>query len=116
MLGHDWGLTHTEVKIAADGKPVVIESQPRIGGMRIWRMVEHATGVDEIGTVLRSLLPDGADVSSPHLPPYTAVGKCLSLTPPRKRVRATADPGLLRGIEGVEDFEISIRPGRSRLP
>ncbi|MCX4736820.1 hypothetical protein [Streptomyces sp. NBC_01363] len=98
-LGHGWGLTHTEVKIAADGRPVVIESQPRIDGMRIWLMVEQATGMDEICTVLRSLLPDGADVS-PHLPPYTAVGKCLCLTPPRKRVRRTADHELLREIEG----------------
>ncbi|MFJ6016547.1 acetyl-CoA carboxylase biotin carboxylase subunit family protein [Streptomyces sp. NPDC092952] len=115
-IGHDWGLTHTEVKISADGRPVIIESQPRIGGMRIFRMVEHATGVDEIGTMLRSLLPGGTDTTSPHLPPYTATGMCLSLMPPRKRVRRTADPELLRDIEGVKDFEIDIRPGLVPAP
>ncbi|MEB8340252.1 ATP-grasp domain-containing protein [Streptomyces endophyticus] len=116
VLGHDWGLTHTEVKVAADGRPVVIESQPRIGGMRIFRMVEHATGVDEVGTILRSLLPDAPDVTPPHLPPYTAVGMCLSLVPPSKPVRRTADPELLREIKGVDDFEIAVRPGRVPAP
>ncbi|QNS09364.1 ATP-grasp domain-containing protein [Streptomyces xanthii] len=115
-VGHDWGLTHTEVKVAADGRPVIIESQPRIGGMRIFRMVEHATGVDEVATILRSLLPGAAPVTPPHLPPYTAAGLCLSLVPPSRRVRRTADPELLRGIEGVDDFEISVRPGQVPHP
>ncbi|MFI9275535.1 ATP-grasp domain-containing protein [Kitasatospora sp. NPDC052896] len=115
-IGHTWGLTHTEVKVAPDGRPVIIESQTRIGGYRIFRMVEHATGVDEIATVLRSLLPGGEQVTSPHLPPSSAVGMVVSLIPPRKRVRRTADPELLRAVEGVADFEIGIRPGEVPLP
>ncbi len=115
-IGHTWGLTHTEVKVAPDGRPVIIESQTRIGGFRIFRMVEHAGGVDEIATVLRSLLPGGEPVTSPHLPPTTAVGMVVSLIPPAKRVRRTADPELLRAVDGVEDFEIDIRPGEVPLP
>ncbi|MFI1767651.1 ATP-grasp domain-containing protein [Streptomyces sp. NPDC020800] len=115
-IGHTWGLTHTEVKVARDGRPVIIESQTRIGGYRIFRMVEHAGGVDEIATVLRSLLPGGERVTSPHLPPAHAVGGVVSLIPPAKRVLRTADPELLRAVEGVEDFEIDIRPGETPLP
>ncbi|MEU9014105.1 ATP-grasp domain-containing protein [Streptomyces sp. NPDC048479] len=115
-IGHTWGLTHTEVKVAPDGRPVIIESQTRIGGFRIFRMVEHAGGVDEIATVLRSLLPGGESVTSPHLPPTTAVGMVVSLIPPAKRVRRTADAELLRAVEGVDDFEIGIRPGEVPLP
>ncbi len=115
-IGHTWGLTHTEVKVAPDGRPVIIESQTRIGGYRIFKMVEHAGGVDEIATVLRSLLPGGESVTSPHLPPTTAVGMVVSLIPPSKRVRRTADAELLRAVEGVEDFEIAIRPGEIPLP
>ncbi|MGW2863960.1 ATP-grasp domain-containing protein [Streptomyces sp. NPDC001205] len=115
-IGHTWGLTHTEVKVAPDGRPVIIESQTRIGGHRIFRMVEHATGVDEIATVLRSLLPGGETVTSPHLPPTHAIGIVLSLIPPRKPILRTADPELLRGVEGVDDFEINVRPGEVPLP
>ncbi|MEU9486341.1 ATP-grasp domain-containing protein [Streptomyces decoyicus] len=115
-IGHTWGLTHTEVKVAPDGRPVVIESQTRIGGYRIFRLVEHAGGVDEITTVLRSLLPGGERLRSPHLPPATAVGMVVSLIPPAKRVRRTADAELLRGIDGVEDFEVDIRPNEVPLP
>ncbi|MGW7413547.1 ATP-grasp domain-containing protein [Streptomyces sp. NPDC054863] len=115
-IGHTWGLTHTEVKVAPGGRPVIIESQTRIGGFRIFRMVEHAGGVDEIAVVLRSLLPGGEQVASPHLPPTTAVGMVLSLIPPRKRVLRTADPELLRSVPGVDDFEIDIRPGEVPLP
>lgn len=115
-IGHTWGLTHTEVKVAPDGRPVIIESQTRIGGYRIFKMVQHVTGVDEIATVLRSLLPGGEQVTSPHLPPSTAVAMVVSLIPPRKRVLRTADAELLRAVEGVEDFEIDIRPGEVPLP
>ncbi|WP_369202845.1 acetyl-CoA carboxylase biotin carboxylase subunit family protein [Streptomyces sp. PU-14G] len=115
-IGHTWGLTHTEVKVTKDGRAIVIESQPRIGGYRIYGMVEHATGVDQVGTILRSLLPGGETVRSPHLPPATSVGMVISLIPPRKRVVRCADPELLRGIEGVDDFEIGIRPGEVPLP
>ncbi len=116
VIGHSWGLTHTEVKVAPDGRPVIIESQTRMGGYRMFKMVEHATGVDEIATALRSLLPGGEDVTSPHLPPATAVGMVISLIPPQKRVVRAADPELLREIEGVEYFEVSVRPGEVPLP
>ncbi|MEV4432383.1 ATP-grasp domain-containing protein [Streptomyces sp. NPDC049585] len=116
VIGHTWGLTHTELKIARDGRPVIIESQTRMGGYRLFKMVEHAGGVDEIATALRSLLPGGRDVTSPHLPPTHAIGMVVSLIPPAKRIRRTADPELLRAIDGVDDFEIDIRPGEVPLP
>jgi predicted ATP-grasp superfamily ATP-dependent carboligase len=43
------GITHTEVKIDKQNKPIIIESQVRIGGGNIWRMVELTTGISQFG-------------------------------------------------------------------
>ncbi|WP_232242740.1 ATP-grasp domain-containing protein [Paenibacillus sp. GSMTC-2017] len=43
------GITHTEVKINNQNKPIIIESQVRIGGGNIWKMVELTTGISQFG-------------------------------------------------------------------
>lgn len=43
------GITHTEVKIDKQNNPIVIESQIRICGGNIWRMVELTTGISQFG-------------------------------------------------------------------
>ncbi|MGD6892646.1 ATP-grasp domain-containing protein [Bacillus mobilis] len=41
------GITHTEVKIDKHNKPIIIESQVRIGGGNLWKMVELSTGISQ---------------------------------------------------------------------
>jgi len=43
------GITHTEVKLDKQNKPIIIESQVRIGGGNIWKMVELTTGISQFG-------------------------------------------------------------------
>lgn len=43
------GITHTEVKLDKVNKPIVIESQVRIGGGNIWKMIELTTGISQFG-------------------------------------------------------------------
>ncbi|HEU4965067.1 MAG TPA: ATP-grasp domain-containing protein [Bacilli bacterium] len=52
--GHQTGPTHTEVRLGANG-PKIIESHTRVGGDRIWEMVELAMGVDLIAETLSYL-------------------------------------------------------------
>ncbi|GKU79117.1 ATP-grasp domain-containing protein [Paenibacillus sp. L3-i20] len=43
------GITHTEIKLNKQNKPIIIESQVRIGGGNIWKMVELTTGISQFG-------------------------------------------------------------------
>lgn len=44
-VGHDHGLSHTEVKLTPDG-PRLVEINPRPGGNYIAELVRHVTGID----------------------------------------------------------------------
>ncbi|MDC3412994.1 ATP-grasp domain-containing protein [Aquibacillus sp. 3ASR75-11] len=54
-IGHKIGPCHTEVKINSQGI-FIIEAQTRVGGDRIWEMVELAKGYDLITETLRYLV------------------------------------------------------------
>lgn len=47
--GHDHGISHTEVKLTADG-PLLIEINPRPGGNYIAELIEQVTGIDFLRT------------------------------------------------------------------
>jgi biotin carboxylase len=113
-IGLTWGVTHTELKVDSDGRPVIIESQTRVGGDRIWRMAELTTGVSQVAAVLRGLVDDS--VSVPHLPPSTSVGVFFCLLAPAGRVRRTAALAELAAIEGVLDSRVDITPGQELGP
>lgn len=55
------GITHTEVKIDKQNKPIIIESQVRIGGGNIWRMVELTTGISQFGYYYDTLATETID-------------------------------------------------------
>ena len=44
-VGHDHGLSHTEVKLTPNG-PRIVEINPRLGGNYIAELVERVTGID----------------------------------------------------------------------
>ncbi|MER5761727.1 ATP-grasp domain-containing protein [Streptomyces sp. NPDC002082] len=109
----EWGVAHTEVKTRVDGRPVVIESQNRVGGQSISRMVEWSTGVLQIDAALGALV--GKKPEFTDLPPAHKVAVAFSLLAPAGRVTAVADPKVLDGIGGVVGHEISVTVG-AELP
>jgi biotin carboxylase len=62
-IGIDFGASHSELRLRADGSPVLLEIGARMGGSgAVHYLVETATGVDFLGAVLqqatRGALPD----------------------------------------------------------
>jgi biotin carboxylase len=62
QIGIDFGASHSELRLRADGSPVLLEIGARMGGSgALHYMVETATGVDFLGAVLhqatRGVLP-----------------------------------------------------------
>ncbi|MEV6843671.1 ATP-grasp domain-containing protein [Actinoplanes sp. NPDC051411] len=59
-IGHDFGATHVELKVTADG-PKLIEINARLGGAQIGRVIRESTGLDLPRELLRmhcGLIPD----------------------------------------------------------
>jgi hypothetical protein len=53
QIGIDFGASHTELRLRADGSPVLLEIGARMGGSgALHYLVETATGVDFLGAVL----------------------------------------------------------------
>jgi biotin carboxylase len=61
-VGHDHGLSHTEVKLTPNG-PRIVEINPRPGGNYIAELVEHVTGVDMLGAQIDLSLGRRPDLS-----------------------------------------------------
>jgi len=62
QIGIDFGASHTELRLRADGTPVLLEIGARMGGSgTVHYLVETATGIDFLGAVLhqatRGVLP-----------------------------------------------------------
>lgn len=99
-LGIRHGVTHTEVKLTADG-PRIIEVNGRLGGF-IAEIVQRRTGFDMVAAALRLAL--GLPVTAPEPPaPGPAAGAVAFqylLIPPAGPVR----PGPLSLIETLEEI------------
>ncbi|MGW0393017.1 ATP-grasp domain-containing protein [Streptomyces sp. NPDC003042] len=110
-----WGVAHTEVKVDTDGQPVIIESQTRVGGHGISRMVEWSTGTLQLDAALTALCADAPGFPAtpvvPVEPPAGQVTVSFSILPPAGRVKAVADPKVLDTVPEVLDHEIRITPG-----
>jgi biotin carboxylase len=53
QIGIDFGASHTELRLRADGSPVLLEIAARMGGAgTVHYLVETATGIDFLGAVL----------------------------------------------------------------
>lgn len=98
-IKHIHGPSHTEMIITSDG-PIIVESHTRVGGDRIWEMVELVRGVDMILHTLTGL--SGGVPSDADKPASGAAIRFISL--PSGRVTA---------IDGVHEVEQS--PGVVRL-
>jgi cysteine synthase A len=110
--GVDFGATHTELRLTADG-PAVIEINPRLAGGMIPELIHRASGVNVLQQQLRA-----------------ALGLPVQLQPSAHRVAGigflTADrSGDLLGlagtaaagrVPGVERVELTAKPGRPVRP
>jgi biotin carboxylase len=89
VTGQRWGPCHTEVVLTGE-QASLVEINPRVGGDRIWEMVDLATGVDLCSASALALgvgeLPD------------------LGTRDGGAAVRfLTAPPGVVAGVDGVPD-------------
>ncbi|HET9893588.1 MAG TPA: ATP-grasp domain-containing protein [Streptosporangiaceae bacterium] len=57
QIGIDFGASHTELRLRADGTPVLLEIGARMGGSgTVHYLVETATGIDFLGAVLHQAI------------------------------------------------------------
>lgn len=58
LLGMQTSVFNIEVRVAANGKPYIMELTPRGGGNRLCEMLRYATGVDMITAITRAMVGD----------------------------------------------------------
>ncbi|HST49772.1 ATP-grasp domain-containing protein [Jatrophihabitans sp.] len=96
------GSAHTEFKLRGDGTPVLIESQLRVGGDRIWRMVDDALGVRQLAADSHGQIPQ-----LPAVPP--ACQAFYSFVPP------SGELAQVRGLEALASdpavLSVDVLPG-----
>lgn len=96
-VGHAWGPCHTELVMNA-GRVSIIEINTRVGGDRIWEMVELATGIDLVAASVRALAFGALPPAAPGPPGGASV---RFLTPPAGLVRAVHGADRARSVPGV---------------
>ena len=64
LLGLGWGPLHWELRMAADGRAVPIEVNPRLAGGFIPELVRHAEGIDLIRETLRLVVGQTPEVDA----------------------------------------------------
>jgi hypothetical protein len=99
LIGHRVGPAHTELRIAADGGPVIIETHSRAGGGRIVELVELVRGVNLNRAGCAHLL--GSDlVPGQGRAPAAAIGflayESMTVAEVRGAEQARAIPGVVR--------------------
>ena len=107
------GAAHTEVKVDQHGQPYIIESQTRVGGDRIWRMVELTTNVLQIDLALKNFI---APISLQSFPQANSVAGFFSLLPPAGKIKSIANAAFLKDFEGVIEYTIDMQPGQILTP
>ncbi len=88
QIGIDFGASHTELRLRADGMPVLLEIGARMGGSgTVHFLVETATGVDYLGVVLHQVIhgelpelrPVARRVAADWIMPVTGSGEYAGL-------------------------------------
>ncbi|WP_031074850.1 hypothetical protein [Streptomyces sp. NRRL WC-3742] len=112
-LGIETGITHTELKLTAEG-PRLIEVNGRLGGFQCW-LSELAGGLDPMQLAARIAL--GEEVEVGHAP-TDRVYFVRSVQTPREGGLLKAVHGVRDVLEvpGVEGATVMSRPGEPMLP
>jgi biotin carboxylase len=103
QIGIDFGASHSELRLRADGTPVLLEIGARMGGSgTVHYLVETATGVDFLGAVLHQAIsgdlppmqPANLGVAADWIVPVTGSGVYAGLAG-ADEVRAHPATGML---------------------
>jgi len=98
-VGHRYGAAHVEFKVV-DGKPALMEINPRLGGDQIRDLMLHTRGFDSINLYLHLYVQPGEDILPG--PANGGIATSFYMLPPRtgqiRRVIPPAEPmpGILR--------------------
>lgn len=87
-VGHDHGISHTEVKLTADG-PRIVEINPRPGGNYIAELIQRVTGIDLLDAQIELAL--GREPDLVRKPTGVTSAAIKFLVPPRGGYVATVD-------------------------
>ncbi|GAB3513070.1 ATP-grasp domain-containing protein [Phytohabitans suffuscus] len=103
--GYRFGPAHTEV-IWTPGGPRIVESQPRLGGDRIPRLVELSSGFDLERAIFAAL---AGRPTSPT--PHTGTALVRFFTLPSGRIDSVHNVESVRLLPYVDELELRVRPG-----
>lgn len=102
------GITHTEVKVDKQNRPIIIESQVRIGGGNIWKMVELTTGISQFGYYYDALVTKNIDEF--RCVPSKCQAMSLSLIPKPGCLKEIKFKGLAN-ISEVVSIDLLVKEG-----
>ncbi|ALN83639.1 carbamoyl-phosphate synthase L chain, ATP binding domain protein [Lysobacter capsici] len=104
-VGHDHGVSHTEVKLTANG-PRIVEINPRPGGNYIAELIQRVTGIDLLDAQIELALGREPDLT--RKPTGVASAAIKFLVPPRGGHVATVDGvASLDGDPAVQRWSLS---------
>ncbi|WP_043262618.1 ATP-grasp domain-containing protein [Streptomyces sp. CT34] len=113
-LGVEFGATHTEIVLGADG-PRLIETHLRVGGDEIPALTLDATGVDLSDCVLRQTLGESvlprirAALAEPREPVASAIW--FAVPDGSGVLEEVSGVDAARAVEGVHDVQLLAAPG-----
>jgi biotin carboxylase len=110
VCGYRFGPAHTEAIWTEDG-PRIVESQARLGGDRIPRLIELSSGLDIEQAIFAALAG-----RMPPVPNPTATALIRFLTFPPGAVAAVEGLEAARQITGVDDLQLKLEPGALAPP
>lgn len=112
-VGHDFGASHVEVRLTAQG-PRLIEVNARMGGAQITRLIKESTGLDMPLEVIRMHTGTAPDLS------FRSTGAAVSryvTAPVAGRIRAVHGVDLARRVPGIVDVAVDVAAGdEARVP
>ena len=108
-LGLTWGAVHVELRVI-DGRPVVVEANPRLAGGMIPEAVRAVTGVDLIAELIARTT--GRPGPAPTAPLGAAASVRFVLAPGDGTVRTVPDAASVRTLDGVVAAGVTARPGQ----
>jgi biotin carboxylase len=106
------GPSHTEV-ILSNGKPRIVESHDRLGGDKIFRLVELVYGVNLISWCYE--WPLGM-MGTPPQPAATGGASIQFLLPAPGQVESISIPGSVRSDQGLDQLEVEVSVGDQVRP
>jgi biotin carboxylase len=108
VLGVDYIVAHTEVKLSPRG-PVIIEVNARMGGDQIHQLVRAVTGYD-LRQLALHVVTGGTWEEAPRGEPKTSTAQIKFLLADHDG-KLEVRPDLARKVEGIQEVQLSVKNG-----